>query len=546
MGETQYTAWGAVDLRKLGSSGSPVLLTDYVYYSWTTANGRGRLSEIKTGTSGNPISLQDLDYQYDAVGNVAQIDDYKAGFPQTQSFSYDALNRLKTAQASGGTYGDYGQDAYLYSFSGNLTSKAGRTQSYTDTLHAHAVGATSNGDWYKYDANGNMITRTVGADTFALTYDVENRLTEAKKNGTTIATFAYDGDGKRVKATVDGTTTVYVGDYYEVGATTKKYYSIGGVRVAMYDNNTLRYLLGDHLGSTAITADSSGSLSSELRYKAWGDNRYTNGTTLTTYHFTGQREESGLGAGVYFYQARWYDSGLGRFLQADTIVPGAGNPQAYNRYAYVLNNPLRFMDPTGHAPCDGEETCGKPRPPRPYSLAESNQEADMLVSEWLWETGPGTRTFGPDDSMTQDIMFGDRIGKFYEAWAAAGWVDNFEYQDQIEGNRSDLGSWGQAFTRGHKNRFTAEELERRGINVSPGSPYDKIDTTIGSYDTIKTSRYDQSLIKVEVTNSMNWKSGLRVGNFAPVPDVPRSVMGPGGTTTQRFYWFAYSPAKAQP
>ncbi len=116
----------------------------------------------------------------------------------------------------------------------------------------------------------------------------------------------------------------------------------------MDDNDTLRFLLTDHLGSTSITADTNGSLSSMLRYKAWGENRYTNGTTPTSYHFTGQREESGLGAGVYFYGARWYDSGLGRFLQADTVVPGAGNPQAYNRYSYVLNNPLRYIDPTGH------------------------------------------------------------------------------------------------------------------------------------------------------------------------------------------------------
>ena len=52
--------------------------------------------------------------------------------------------------------------------------------------------------------------------------------------------------------------------------------------------------------------------------------------------------------GLYFYNSRWYDPAVGRFLQADSIVPGAGNPQAFNRYSYVLNSPLNHIDPTGH------------------------------------------------------------------------------------------------------------------------------------------------------------------------------------------------------
>ncbi|MDH7490604.1 MAG: RHS repeat-associated core domain-containing protein [Anaerolineae bacterium] len=110
--------------------------------------------------------------------------------------------------------------------------------------------------------------------------------------------------------------------------------------------STWYFLLTDHLGSTARTATSSGTLYGELRYRAWGENRYSWGTTPTTYHFTGQREESTIG--LYFYNARWYDPALGRFAQADTIVPGPGNPQALNRYAYVYNNPMKYTDPSGH------------------------------------------------------------------------------------------------------------------------------------------------------------------------------------------------------
>jgi RHS repeat-associated protein len=108
------------------------------------------------------------------------------------------------------------------------------------------------------------------------------------------------------------------------------------------------------LTSTAITATSAGSKSAELRYKAWGETRYTYGTTPTTYHFTGQREESTIG--LYFYNARWYDAALARFAQADTIVPEPGNPQALNRYAYTLNNPVKYTDPSGHRVLLEDET----------------------------------------------------------------------------------------------------------------------------------------------------------------------------------------------
>jgi RHS repeat-associated protein len=57
----------------------------------------------------------------------------------------------------------------------------------------------------------------------------------------------------------------------------------------------------------------------ELRYKAWGETRYTYGTTPTTYRFTGQREDATIG--LYFYNARYYDPALGRFISADTVVP---------------------------------------------------------------------------------------------------------------------------------------------------------------------------------------------------------------------------------
>ncbi len=111
---------------------------------------------------------------------------------------------------------------------------------------------------------------------------------------------------------------------------------------------TLNWLLSDHLGSTSMTTDASGNVVSEVRYSAFGEMRYQNGTTPTDYLYTGQRQEAELG--LYYYVARWYDPAIGRFIQADSIIPNAGKAKAFDRYAYTLNNPVQYSDPSGHVP----------------------------------------------------------------------------------------------------------------------------------------------------------------------------------------------------
>src|SRR6188474_516041 len=87
-------------------------------------------------------------------------------------------------------------------------------------------------------------------------------------------------------------------------------------------------------------------------FEGVSETRLTTGTIFTDKLFTGQREMAGLG--IYHYGARFYSPKLGRFLSADTIVPGYANPQNLNRYSYVLNNPLRYTDPTGHMMVEDE------------------------------------------------------------------------------------------------------------------------------------------------------------------------------------------------
>ncbi len=128
------------------------------------------------------------------------------------------------------------------------------------------------------------------------------------------------------------------------------YYYFNGQRIAVRERtgtaNTLTYLHADHLGSAALATTVTGTLLSQRRYLPYGETRWSSDPFPTDRRFTGQREEVTLG--VYDYGARLYAPGLGRFLSADTLVPEAGRPQSLNRYAYVLGNPLRYTDPTGH------------------------------------------------------------------------------------------------------------------------------------------------------------------------------------------------------
>ena len=165
-----------------------------------------------------------------------------------------------------------------------------------------------------------------------------------------ILVWHYYGDGNRVKGTVAGVTTVYIGNYFEwTGSTStmKKYYYASVVRVALREGSSdPKWLLADHLSSSTITASFTGIRLAELAYKAWGENRYSYGTTPTTYRYTGQRQDSYIN--LYWYGSRWYDAYLNRWTSPDSIIPDPYSTQDWDRYSYCRNNPARFVDPTGH------------------------------------------------------------------------------------------------------------------------------------------------------------------------------------------------------
>ncbi len=127
-----------------------------------------------------------------------------------------------------------------------------------------------------------------------------------------------------------------------------KYYYFGGQRVAMRQPEGVYYLHADHLDSTSLTTNGSGGVVARQLYHPFGTVRWASESPLPTdFGYTGQRLDA---TGLMFYHARYYAPQIGRFVQADTIIPNPAAPQDFNRYSYVGNNPLGFTDPSGHGP----------------------------------------------------------------------------------------------------------------------------------------------------------------------------------------------------
>jgi RHS repeat-associated protein len=335
--------------------------------------------------------IQNWGYQFDEVGNLKRRirADAVNGPASDESFTYDSLNRLQTSTTNVGssTY----NDTFNYDAIGNLRLKDGKSYTYGTEAGCvagpHAVCTVDGGSQFEYDANGNT---TFDGNRF-ITYDLANKVTHIQSGGN-FADFIYDGDSHRVVQETSGgghtTRTLYVG----LGATGKSIYERamrddGGVEYTQFlyapgehygnafairvvnggttgaASTTLSFNHFDHLGSVTGVSDEQGHVVSAewggpnatvAGYDPWGARRSPDGRPADPASFKplpGHREFTGHetipGVGLINMNGRVYDPMIGRFLSPDPNVQFVADLQSYNRYSYVLNNPLRYTDPTG-------------------------------------------------------------------------------------------------------------------------------------------------------------------------------------------------------
>jgi RHS repeat-associated protein len=208
---------------------------------------------------------------------------------------------------------------------------------------------------YQFDSSGNTKTDASG-QTFI--YDAENKQVEVRNaSNAVVGQYFYDGDGKRVKKIVPSTgeTTIFV---YDAGGKMVAEYS---TIVATPTNAKISYLTSDHLGSPRINTDANGQVIARHDYQPFGEEitRASYGADSTRQKFTSYERD--IESSLDYAEARYYGYNQGRFSSPDPMMASARrrNPQTFNRYSYVLNNPLNLVDPFGLAPCPPGQECWK-------------------------------------------------------------------------------------------------------------------------------------------------------------------------------------------
>lgn len=313
------------------------VVSDYGY------DTQGRLNSLTHTLGANP-SFTDFGYTYNPVGNIQSIIDNVTS-AQTRTFTYDALQRLKT----GGTTAT--PEDYDYDLTGN------RTTSFLSTLHSHddANRLLEDDDFtYTYDNNGNLATKTNKTTSAVTTYtwDAQDQLIQITFPDTTTAIYKYDGLGRRMEKNVNGTITRYVYDgedmalEYDGTNTFLSRYSHGDQvdqpLAVQRAGVGFFYYHADHQGSVTHLTDSSGLIANTYLYDSYGRTLTLSETIPQPYTYTGR--EFDPESGLYYYRARYYDANTGRFLSEDPIGFNGGDD---NFYRYVSNNPINFIDPLG-------------------------------------------------------------------------------------------------------------------------------------------------------------------------------------------------------
>ena len=341
---------------------------------WETAkfNSRMQVTELGLGASANDAGTWRTQYEYgelqsngtvDTTKNTGNIARQTLSFngithPLVQSYKYDALYRIteatETANSVANWFQVWGYDRY-----GNRTSFTqnigGNPVSSNPTIDTNTNRFNIN-QGVAYDKNGNVTSNVDPITSLNRTFlfNGDNKQYEVKDaNGTTTARYYYDGEGKRVKKKneITGETTVFV---YSSGKLVAEYST-----VAPPTNPTVNYTTTDHLGSPRVITDAIGQVTSRRDFLPFGEEitinvgarstvlKYGSSDDKVRQKFTGYQKDTETS--LDFAEARMYDNRFGRFTAVDPLLASgkSANPQTFNRYAYVGNNPIIVTDPLG-------------------------------------------------------------------------------------------------------------------------------------------------------------------------------------------------------
>jgi RHS repeat-associated protein len=320
---------------------------------------------VPTGSCTDPTAGNILDMAYNFGlgsadnGNVVSITNNRDA-TRSQSFTYDALNRLIGAQTQTDgvtiTNANCWGLVFTYDVWGNLTSSLINGPSgCSEPMPVNTPATNANQiSGFCYDAAGNLLAQSPPpCPTPTYVYNGENQLVSASPG----ITYLYDGDGRRVQKT-NGKLYWYgmgsdpLDETDSAGNTTNasfnEYVFFNGKRIARRDYlNNVSYYFADHLGTARVVTDASGTILDDSDFYPFGGERPIVSSSGNSYKFTSKERDSE--SGLDNFGARYDSSSLGRFMSPDPYNAGAflDGPQTWNAYSYVVNNPLNAIDPNG-------------------------------------------------------------------------------------------------------------------------------------------------------------------------------------------------------
>ncbi len=298
----------------------------------------GTLSEL-TAVMPDGKVLLNLSYAYDGNGNCIR--------KGKDRYAYDSRNRLTEASYDGRW------ERYTYDHAGNRLSKetAAGCERYTYNALNQLTSLTKPDGaqtLYAYDSRGNLLEERGGRNR-SYAYDALGRLIEADTENA-VCRYHYDGEGMRYRSERDGVPSYC---FYDRGSLLWEGSHPGsGIRYTRgvdtvcseQGEGNRHHHVRDELGSALFLLDEAHNITKACRYDAFGNLLEESGQAPNRLLYTGQ--EYDRETGQYYLRARYYNPETGRFTQEDTY-----RGDGLNLYAYCANNPVKYVDPTGHMMC---------------------------------------------------------------------------------------------------------------------------------------------------------------------------------------------------